>query len=65
MSITPSDVSKWMNRIAYGVDAPGDNDKPTRARHTGLDQAKKAVSFCWLVHLRVVVSVGGTGTPYG
>ena len=45
LDITPSDVAEWMNLTAYGVVSPGPDDKPTRARHSGLEQAKKAVSY--------------------
>ena len=45
LDVTPDDVAGWMNTIAYGTANPGPDNKPTLARHSGLEQAKKAVSF--------------------
>ena len=44
LELTPDHVMKYFNLLAYGKQQPGSNDKPTKCRHTNLEQAKKAIS---------------------
>lgn len=46
LSITPSDLYKWMSFKAYGKEDPGPNDMPTMRSHSML-YWKKAISY-WM-----------------
>ena len=45
LEIRPSHIVRYMSLLAYGSEEPGDNDRPTRRRSSGLDFVKKAISF--------------------
>ena len=45
LEIRPNQLVRFMCLLAYGVEVPGDNDRPTNRRASGLAFAKKALSY--------------------
>jgi hypothetical protein len=44
LRIQTSDVVKFFNLLAYGIEHPTENDRPTYCRSTTLEQYKKSIS---------------------
>jgi hypothetical protein len=59
LSITPTDIKRYFQLKAYGMEEPGPNDNPTECRSSTLQQIKKALSFfmpnqqAWVVEMAV------------
>ena len=45
LEIRPSHLVRHMCHLAYGVEVPGDDDRPSLRRSSGLEFVKKAISF--------------------
>ena len=43
LEIRPSHIVRYMSLLAYGSEEPGDNDRATRRRSSGLNFVKKAI----------------------
>ena len=45
LEIKPNHIVRYMSLKAYGVEVPGEDDRPTNRRASGLEFVKKAISF--------------------
>ena len=45
LEIRPSHIVRYMSLLAYGMETPEDNSRPTHRRSSGMEFQKKALSF--------------------